>query len=131
MDQQIIRPVVALLWPGIYNSAYFEHFFLAQQMGIHLVEGRDLLFAKTCAHMRTTRSLQRIDVLYRRIDDDVEILLLVATVGLNQRGVGKLRRKLVEGLVGLVSQERRPIAVDAVLDGSLGVRFRMENTCRT
>ena len=63
-------PTVALLTPGIYNSAYFEHSFLAQQMGVELVEGRDLVVADGLVQMRTTRGLQRVDVLYRRIDDD-------------------------------------------------------------
>ena len=56
--------------PGIYNSAYFEHSFLAQQMGIDLVEGRDLVIADGYVQMRTTRGLKRVDVIYRRIDDD-------------------------------------------------------------
>jgi len=62
-------PTVALLTPGAYNSAYFEHAFLAQQMGIELVEGRDLLVHKDVLCMRTTRGYERVDVLYRRIDD--------------------------------------------------------------
>ncbi|MBX3722278.1 MAG: circularly permuted type 2 ATP-grasp protein [Turneriella sp.] len=63
------RPVMALLTPGIYNSAYFEHSFLAQQMGIELVEGRDLIVQNEKLMMRTTQGLTQIDVLYRRIDD--------------------------------------------------------------
>jgi uncharacterized circularly permuted ATP-grasp superfamily protein len=59
-----------LLTPGIYNSAYFEHSFLAQQMGIELVEGRDLVVDDGYACMRTTRGFERVDVIYRRIDDD-------------------------------------------------------------
>ena len=59
-----------LLSPGIYNSAYFEHSFLAQRMGIELVEGRDLVVDNNRVMMRTTRGLQRVDVIYRRIDDD-------------------------------------------------------------
>ena len=70
MDQHASRPVVAVLTPGIYNSAYFEHSFLAQQMGVHLVEGRDLLVSDNFVYMRTTHGFERIDVLYRRIDDD-------------------------------------------------------------
>lgn len=62
-------PTVALLTPGAYNSAYFEHAFLAQQMGIELVEGRDLVVRKDVLCMRTTRGYERVDVLYRRIDD--------------------------------------------------------------
>jgi len=61
---------VVLLTPGVYNSAYFEHSFLAQQMGIELVEGRDLVVRDGYVYMRTTRGFQRVDVIYRRIDDD-------------------------------------------------------------
>jgi uncharacterized circularly permuted ATP-grasp superfamily protein len=64
------EPVAALLSPGVFNSAYFEHAFLAKQMGIELVEGRDLVVDGDVVYMRTTRGLQRVDVLYRRIDDD-------------------------------------------------------------
>jgi len=63
-------PVVAVLTPGIYNSAYFEHSFLARQMGVELVEGRDLIVENAFVYMRTTSGLRRIDVLYRRVDDD-------------------------------------------------------------
>ncbi len=63
-------PVVAVLTPGMYNSAYFEHAFLAQQMGVELVEGQDLFVQANALYMRTTRGPQRVDVLYRRIDDD-------------------------------------------------------------
>lgn len=62
-------PTVVLLTPGIYNSAYFEHSFLAQQMGIQVVEGRDLVVHDGYVHMRTTSGLERVDVIYRRIDD--------------------------------------------------------------
>jgi uncharacterized circularly permuted ATP-grasp superfamily protein len=63
-------PTVVLLSPGLYNSAYFEHTFLAQRMGIELVEGRDLVVDQNRVYMRTTRGLARVDVIYRRIDDD-------------------------------------------------------------
>ncbi|HRC62660.1 MAG TPA: circularly permuted type 2 ATP-grasp protein, partial [Dehalococcoidia bacterium] len=63
-------PEVAVLTPGVYNSAYFEHSYLAQQMGVELVEGRDLVVDDDTLYMRTTRGLERVDVLYRRIDDD-------------------------------------------------------------
>ncbi|WP_199248672.1 circularly permuted type 2 ATP-grasp protein [[Phormidium] sp. ETS-05] len=63
-------PRVVVLTPGMYNSAYFEHSFLAQQMGVELVEGRDLVVADGYLQMRTTKGLQRVDVVYRRIDDD-------------------------------------------------------------
>ena len=63
-------PTVAFLTPGIYNSAYFEHSFLAQQMGVELVTGSDLRVRDGYLYMRTTRGFKRVDVLYRRIDDD-------------------------------------------------------------
>src|SRR5438046_10758432 len=62
--------MVVLLTPGMYNSAYFEHSFLARQMGIQLVEGRDLAVDDNVVYMRTTKGLRRVDVIYRRIDDD-------------------------------------------------------------
>jgi uncharacterized circularly permuted ATP-grasp superfamily protein len=64
------RSTIVLLTPGIYNSAYFEHAFLARQMGIELVEGRDLVVHDNKVYMRTTSGLQRVDVIYRRVDDD-------------------------------------------------------------
>jgi uncharacterized circularly permuted ATP-grasp superfamily protein len=63
-------PVCVLLTPGHYNSAYFEHSFLARQMGIEIVEGRDLIVVGGHVYMRTTRGLQQVDVIYRRLDDD-------------------------------------------------------------
>lgn len=63
-------PTIGVLTPGIYNSAYFEHSFLSQQMGVELVEGQDLVVSDGFVHMLTTKGLKRIDVLYRRIDDD-------------------------------------------------------------
>ncbi|HRQ88518.1 MAG TPA: circularly permuted type 2 ATP-grasp protein [Bacteroidia bacterium] len=63
-------PVCVLLTPGQYNSAYFEHTFLAQQMGIEIVEGRDLLVENDRVYMHTTQGLVQVDVIYRRIDDD-------------------------------------------------------------
>jgi uncharacterized circularly permuted ATP-grasp superfamily protein len=63
-------PTVVLLTPGIYNSAYFEHSFLARQMGIQLVEGSDLAVQDGVVWMRTTKGLRKVDVIYRRIDDD-------------------------------------------------------------
>ena len=64
------KPRVAVLTPGMYNSAYFEHAFLAQQMGVELVEGRDLMIFDNHVWMRTTKGHERVDVIYRRIDDD-------------------------------------------------------------
>lgn len=66
----IAKPTAVLLTPGIYNSAYFEHSFLAQQMGIELVTGPDLFVQDGYVQMRTTHGPQRVDVIYRRIDDD-------------------------------------------------------------
>lgn len=63
-------PTIVLLTPGVFNSAYFEHSYLARQMGIELVEGRDLLVHDNTVYMRTTAGLRRVDVIYRRIDDD-------------------------------------------------------------
>ncbi len=63
-------PTIVLLTPGVYNSAYFEHTFLARQMGIELVEGRDLVVHDNMVYMRTTAGLRRVDVIYRRVDDD-------------------------------------------------------------
>ena len=63
-------PLVVLLTPGVYNSAYFEHTFLARQMGVQLVQGHDLVVDGGAVHMRTTKGLRRVDVVYRRIDDD-------------------------------------------------------------
>ncbi len=64
------EPTVAVLTPGVYNSAYFEHSFLARQMGVELVEGRDLFLDGGSLFMRTTRGPRRVDVLYRRVDDE-------------------------------------------------------------
>ena len=66
----VSNPTVVVLTPGAFNSAYFEHTFLAQQMGVELVEGRDLFVAKDQVFMRTTQGAQKVDVIYRRIDDD-------------------------------------------------------------
>jgi uncharacterized circularly permuted ATP-grasp superfamily protein len=68
--QGVSDPSVVLLTPGAYNSAYFEHTFLAQQMGIELVEGQDLLVRNGYVYMRTTRGPKKVDVIYRRVDDD-------------------------------------------------------------
>ncbi|NBD21844.1 circularly permuted type 2 ATP-grasp protein [Aquabacterium fontiphilum] len=64
------EPTAVVLTPGMYNSAYFEHAFLAQQMGVELVEGQDLFVKDDFVYMRTTRGPQRVDVIYRRVDDD-------------------------------------------------------------
>ena len=64
------EPTVCVLTPGMYNSAYFEHAFLAQQMGVELVEGQDLFVKDNFVYMRTTQGPKRVDVIYRRVDDD-------------------------------------------------------------
>jgi uncharacterized circularly permuted ATP-grasp superfamily protein len=77
-------PTVVVLTPGAYNSAYFEHTFLAQQMGVELVEGRDLFVKNETVYMRTTQGPQRVDVIYRRIDDDYmdpEVFRAESTLG--------------------------------------------------
>jgi uncharacterized circularly permuted ATP-grasp superfamily protein len=68
--QGVSEPTVVVLTPGAYNSAYFEHAFLAQQMGIELVEGQDLFVKGDVVYMRTTQGPRRVDVIYRRVDDD-------------------------------------------------------------
>ena len=78
------NPTVVLLTPGVYNSAYFKHSFLALQMGIELVEGRDLVVETDLVYMKTTRVLQQIDVIYRRVDDaflDTELFRNDSTLG--------------------------------------------------
>ena len=64
------NPTIALLTPGVYNSAFYEHMFLAREIGAELVEGRDLLTRDGFVYMRTTQGLRRVDVIYRRVDDD-------------------------------------------------------------
>lgn len=66
----VLDPTVVVMTPGMHNSAYFEHAFLAQQMGVELVEGQDLFVDDNAVYMRTTRGPKRVDVIYRRIDDD-------------------------------------------------------------
>jgi uncharacterized circularly permuted ATP-grasp superfamily protein len=66
----VSNPIAVILTPGIYNSAYYEHTFLARQMGIPLVEGRDLVVSNHKVYMKTTRGLEQVDVIYRRVDDD-------------------------------------------------------------
>jgi uncharacterized circularly permuted ATP-grasp superfamily protein len=68
--QGVNDPTVVVMTPGMHNSAYFEHAFLAQQMGVALVEGQDMYVANNTVYMRTTRGPKRVDVIYRRIDDD-------------------------------------------------------------
>ncbi|MPS89330.1 MAG: circularly permuted type 2 ATP-grasp protein, partial [Comamonas sp.] len=78
------NPCVVVMTPGRFNSAYFEHSFLAQQMGVELVEGQDLVVEKDVVYMRTTQGLHRVDVIYRRVDDDFldpEVFRPTSTLG--------------------------------------------------
>ncbi len=80
----VTDPTVVVLTPGAYNSAYFEHAFLAQQMGVELVEGQDLFVKDKFVYMRTTRGPKRVDVIYRRVDDDFldpEVFRPTSTLG--------------------------------------------------
>ncbi len=87
-------PRIVLLSPGMYNSAYFEHVFLAQEMGVPLVEGGDLIVKDDVVYMRTTSGLERVDVIYRRVDDnflDSEVFYRGSTLGVS--GIMRAYRK--------------------------------------
>ncbi|MEB3295430.1 MAG: circularly permuted type 2 ATP-grasp protein [Synechococcales bacterium] len=106
-------PNVALLTPGIYNSAYFEHSFLAQQMGVELVEGRDLVVSDGYLQMRTTKGLKRVDVLYRRIDDDfIDPTVFRSDSLLGIPGLFEVYR---QGRLGLANAPGTGIADDKVI----------------
>lgn len=107
------KPKVVVLTPGPFNSAYFEHSFLAQQMGVELVEGRDLVVFDDAVHMRTTQGFERVDVIYRRIDDDFldpETFRDDSLIG-----VPGLMRVYEAGRVTLVNAPGTGIADDKVL----------------
>ncbi|MDA7747246.1 circularly permuted type 2 ATP-grasp protein [Psychromonas sp.] len=108
------KPEVVVLTPGVFNSAYFEHCYLAQEMGCELVEGRDLVVEKDdCVYMRTITGLQRVDVIYRRIDDlflDPEAFLPES-----QLGVPGLMRAWSKGNVALVNAPGAGVADDKVV----------------
>ncbi len=106
-------PTVVLLTPGIYNSAYFEHSFLAQQMGVELVEGRDLVVADGYLQMRTTKGLKRVDVIYRRIDDDFIDPLAFRPDSL--LGIPGLMEVYRAGRVGLANALGTGVADDKVI----------------
>lgn len=111
--RKIKQPVVVVLTPGIYNSAYFEHAFLAQQMGAELVEGSDLLVQDDCVFMKTVAGLERVDVIYRRIDDlflDPEAFNPDSTLG-----VPGLMRAWRAGNVGLANAPGAGVADDKVV----------------
>lgn len=108
------QPVIALLTPGIYNSAYFEHAYLAQSMGIELVEGPDLFVADDdCTYMRTVYGPQRVDVIYRRVDDlfiDPEVFNKDSVLG-----VAGLIRSWRAGKVALANAPGAGVADDKVV----------------
>ncbi|WP_017446692.1 circularly permuted type 2 ATP-grasp protein [Gayadomonas joobiniege] len=107
-------PEVVVLTPGIYNSAYFEHCYLAQQMGCELVEGRDLIVQDDdCVYMKTIYGLKRVDVVYRRVDDlflDPEVFNSDSTLG-----VAGLMRAWSKGNVALVNAPGAGVADDKVV----------------
>lgn len=107
------RPSIAVLTPGIYNSAYFEHSFLAGQMGAELVEGRDLVVSDGLVWMRTTKGFERVDVIYRRIDDD--FIDPKAFRPDSMLGVPGLMEVYQNGGVNLVNAPGTGIADDKVL----------------
>jgi uncharacterized circularly permuted ATP-grasp superfamily protein len=112
--RKISKPVVVVLTPGIYNSAYFEHAFLAQQMGAELVEGGDLVVQDDdCVYMKTIGGLERVDVIYRRIDD-----LFIDPEAFNedsQLGVAGLMRSWRAGKVALANAPGAGVADDKVI----------------
>jgi uncharacterized circularly permuted ATP-grasp superfamily protein len=103
-------PTVAVLTPGVYNSAYYEHSYLARQMGVQLVEGRDLFLDAGQVFMRTIRGPERVDVLYRRIDDD--FLDPLAFRRDSQLGVSGLMGAYRSGQVGLANAIGTGVADD-------------------
>ncbi|MEM8723592.1 MAG: circularly permuted type 2 ATP-grasp protein [Cyanobacteria bacterium P01_G01_bin.39] len=110
---QLPEPMIVLLTPGIYNSAYYEHSFLAQQMGIELVEGRDLVVADGYVKMRTTKGLRRVDVIYRRIDDNFLDPLVFNPDSL--LGVPGLMSVYQQGRVALANAPGTGVADDKVV----------------
>ncbi|HEV3383282.1 MAG TPA: circularly permuted type 2 ATP-grasp protein [Gemmata sp.] len=96
-----VNPTIVVLTPGAFNSAYYEHTFLARQMGVQLVEGRDLVLDNGGIFMRTTRGLERVDVIYRRIDDDFLDPLCFRRD--SQLGVAGLMGAYRTGRIGLVN----------------------------
>jgi uncharacterized circularly permuted ATP-grasp superfamily protein len=113
-SRRLKRPVVAVLTPGIYTSAYFEHAYLAQQMGAELVQGSDLFVDKDdCVYMKTVAGPQRVDVIYRRIDDefmDPEVFNKESMLG-----VPGLMRAWKAGNVGLANAPGAGVADDKVV----------------
>lgn len=113
LPDHLVDPTVVVLTPGIYNSAYFEHSFLAQQMGVELVEGRDLVVVDGYLQMHTTKGLQRVDVIYRRIDDDfIDPLAFRADSMLGVPGLMSVYR---EGRVAIANALGTGVADDKVI----------------
>lgn len=112
--RRVKKPVIVVLTPGIFNSAYFEHAFLAQQMGCELVEGSDLVVQQDdCVYMKTISGLQRVDVVYRRIDDlflDPEVFNKGSVLG-----VAGLMRAWSKGNVALANAPGAGVADDKVV----------------
>ena len=111
--RRVKKPVIVVLTPGIYNAAYFEHAFLAQQMGVELVEGSDLLVDDDCVWMKTVAGLERVDVIYRRIDDlflDPEVFRKDSVLG-----VPGLMRAWLAGNVALANAPGAGVADDKVI----------------
>ncbi|MEO8045086.1 MAG: circularly permuted type 2 ATP-grasp protein [Spartobacteria bacterium] len=107
------EPTVVLLTPGIYNSAYYEHSFLARSMGIEIVEGRDLVVQDGSVYMRTTKGLKRVDVIYRRINDDfLDPRVFRADSGLGVPGLVEAYRR---GTVSLANSIGTGVADDKVI----------------
>lgn len=108
------RPEIAVLTPGVFNSAYFEHSYLAQQMGAHLVEGSDLVVLDNdCVYMRTIEGLTRLDVIYRRVDDDFldpEVFRTDSTLG-----VPGLMCAWRKGNIGIANAPGAGVADDKVV----------------
>lgn len=111
---EVLSPTIALLTPGVYNSAYFEHCYLAQQMGIELVEGRDLVVdSDDCVYMKTIEGLEQVHVIYRRIDDaflDPEVFNPASVLGC--RG---LMRAWQKGKVAIVNAPGAGVADDKLV----------------
>jgi uncharacterized circularly permuted ATP-grasp superfamily protein len=111
--RKVKKPVIVVLTPGIYNSAYFEHAYLAQQMGTELVEGSDLVVQDDCVFMKTISGLERVDVIYRRIDDlflDPKVFNKESTLG-----VPGLMRAWQKGNVALANAPGAGVADDKVI----------------
>ncbi|SHO50388.1 circularly permuted type 2 ATP-grasp protein [Desulfopila aestuarii] len=106
-------PTIGVLTPGIYNSAYFEHSYLSQQMGVELVEGQDLVVSDGYVHMLTTKGLKRVDVLYRRLDDD--FIDPLAFRPDSMLGVPGLMEVYKEGRIAMANAPGTGIADDKVI----------------